>query len=90
MRDKILNGTLRRDDCDDERVCHLLKLLHQNRKDHCDKHEKIITGNDWVKVAKKSKQRSASSMFSQRTHAVCKCALDSERITDVLLDIITY
>ena len=85
IRDKILNGTLRRDECDDERVYQLLKLLHQNGKDHYNRNQKIITGNDWVKVVKKSKRRSASSIFSRRTYAVYKCALDSERMMDIFV-----
>ena len=40
---------------------------------------------DWIKVVKKSKRCSASSIFSKRTHAACKCALDSERMTEVLV-----
>ena len=34
IRDKILNGTLQREECDDERVYRLLKLLHQNGKSY--------------------------------------------------------
>ena len=33
VRDKILNGTLQREECDDENVYKFLKLLQQNRKE---------------------------------------------------------
>ena len=36
-------------------------------------------------MVKNSKKNSASSIFSQRTYAVYKCALDSDRMTAVLV-----
>ena len=85
IRDKILNRTLRREECDDERVYRLLKLLNQNGRDQYNRYRKVITTEDWVKVVKKSKKRSASSIFSRRIYAVYKCTLDSERMTDILV-----
>ena len=78
IRDKILNGTLRRDECDDENVYQLLKLLHQNGRNDYRRHPREINKQDWMRVVKQSKRSSASSIFSKRTHAVCKCALKSE------------
>ena len=40
---------------------------------------------DWIKVVKQSKKQSASSIFSSRTCAVCKCALGSELMTNILV-----
>ena len=55
IRDKILNGTHKREECDDENVYHFLTLLHQNRRnDYCRFHREIHK-YDWIKVMKKSK-----------------------------------
>jgi len=43
IRDKILNGTLQREECDDERVYRLLKLLHQNGKSYYNRNPIKIT-----------------------------------------------
>ena len=40
--------------------------------------------NEWKKVDRKAKKRSTSSMFPMRGCSVCKCALESERIVEVL------
>jgi len=40
---------------------------------------------DWERVVKKSKKRSASSIFSKRTYVVYKCALESEQMMDILV-----
>ena len=85
IRDKILNGTLQREECDNERVYRLLKLLHQNSKSYYNRNPIKITIDDWTKVVKQSKKRSASSIFSRHTYAVYKCALGSERMTNILV-----
>ena len=46
---------------------------------------KEITEVDWERVVKRSKKRSASSVFSKRTYAVYKCALGVERMTSILV-----
>jgi len=45
-RDRILNRTLQREEYDNERVYKLLKLLHQNRKEHYNRSQKEITTED--------------------------------------------
>lgn len=80
--DKILDGRLNKDECDDERAHEFLQLLKMpNRR----LSRKLLSIEEWEKVVKKSKKQSASSMFSKRTHAVCKCALGSERMTQILV-----
>ena len=36
-------------------------------------------------MVKQAKRRSASSMFSERNYSVCKCALESEKMTNMLM-----
>ena len=83
-RDKILNGTLQRSECDDERVHEFLKLLKVPRGQNRNR-IKEITEEEWISVVKRSKKRSASSIFSKRTYAVHKCALGVDRMTHVLV-----
>ena len=85
IRDKILNGTLSEDDCDDERVFRFLKLLKQNGRSEYRRDRREISNQDLIKVVRKSKRSSASSIFSKRTYAVYKCAIESERMTEVLV-----
>lgn len=82
VRDKILDGRLSESECDDERVYEFLKLLKQpNRRIS----QKVISIAEWEKVVRKSKKRSASSIFSKRTYAVYKCSLGSDRMTLILV-----
>ena len=84
IRNKILDGRLRRDDCDDQRVCEFLKLLKvPGGQRNC--RIKETSEVDWEKVVKASKKRSASSVFSKRTHAAYKYALGVERMTSILV-----
>jgi len=85
MRDKILNGELTSADCDNENVFEFLKLLHQNGRTHYNKNRKILNDQDWIKVVKRSKCSSVLSIFLLRTYAVYKCALDSDRMTNILV-----
>ena len=80
IRDKMLDGRLRRQDCDDERVHKLLKLLKVPPEQRNNRIKNMLV-DDWERVVKGSKKRSASSIFSKRTHVVHKCALGVERIT---------
>ena len=84
-RNKTLEGRLRPQDCDNERVCDFLKLLKvpPGQRNQVKKH---ITDDDWEVVVKKSKKRSASSVFSKRTYAVHKCALGVKRMTHILVE----
>ena len=84
IRDKILDGRLRRQDCDDDRVYEFLKLLKVPAGQRT-RRIKEITEGDWERVVKRSKKRSASSVFSKRTYAVYKCALGVERMTSILV-----
>ena len=83
-RNKILEGKLRRDDCDNEQVYQFLKLLKVPERQRC-QCNKVITEENQIKVVKQSKKRSASSIFSKRTYAVYKCALSVKRMTYILV-----
>ena len=85
IRDKILNGTLDREECDDYRVCRFLCLLKRPSDKAYSQQRREITFQDWIKVVKKSKKRSASSIFSKRTRAVYKCAAGSDRMTMIFV-----
>ena len=85
VRDKMLNGNLQREDCDNEKVFRFMKLLQQHSRQTQQQHKKRLREHDWIQVVKKSKRNSASSVFSNRTYAVYKCALGSERMTNVLV-----
>ena len=39
-----------------------------------------ITEDKWIRVVKKAKRKSASSMFSKRIYSVYKCALESTKM----------
>jgi len=85
IRDKILNGNLSRDECDNDNVYEFLKLLRQNGRNNYRRTRRELCEQDWIRVVKKSKRNSASSIFSKRTYAVYKCSLDSERMTNILV-----
>ena len=44
-----------------------------------------ISEKEWVKVVNKAKRKKPSSIFSNRTYSIYKCALDSEDMTKILL-----
>lgn len=84
VREKILNGTLYAQDCDNREVLEFLTLLkNPNREDTTT--FKPITDEDWVREVKRSKKASTSSIFSKRTYAVYKCALTCHRMTAILV-----
>ena len=84
IRDKILEGRLRRDECDEERVYQFLQLLKVPERQRLQRTKETME-EDWIKVVKRSKKRSASSIFSKRTYAVYKCALGVDRIIYILI-----
>ena len=83
VRDKILEGRLRKEECDDERVFEFMKLLKVPIGFR--QHHKEILIADWEKVVKRSKKQSASSIFSKRIYANYKCALGCKRMTKILV-----
>jgi hypothetical protein len=85
IRNKIINGTLERSECDDERVYKFLKLLKRSSSKQYNQNQREINIQDWIRVVKSSKRKSASSIFSKRTYAVYKCALGSDRMTSILV-----
>lgn len=84
-RDKILNSTLSVDECSDKDVCEFLALL--KRENERSKTYQPMSMKEWRTVVMRSKVRSCSSVFSKRTHAACKCALHSTRLTQLLVDV---
>jgi len=85
VRDRILKGDLTREECDHENIFEFLKLLKQTSRIRRNRNNDEITAEQWIKVVKQSKRKSASSIFSRRNYAVYKCALTSERMTKVLV-----
>ena len=86
IRDKILKGKLKRVSCDNDDVFEFLTLLkklggyEQNSNGMDD-----ITDEEWIRVVKKAKKKSASLIFSKRTYSVYKCALESSIMTRILV-----
>ena len=68
-RNKVLNGDMHKEDCDDERMCRFLKLLKVPVRRSSQQIRVEITKEQWKKIAMQSKNRSASSMFSKRMNA---------------------
>ena len=85
MRDKILDGKLEPQDCDNIEVYQFLKLLISNQTNHSNRIFQPITIEDWSKEVSKAKKKSASSIFLKRTYVVYKCALDSTCMIGVLV-----
>ena len=85
VRDRILNGELCREDCDFESVYEFLKLLKQPEMMKQNRRCEEITAEQWRRIVVRSKRRSASSIFSRRNYAAYKCALSSDRMTNVLV-----
>ena len=86
VRDKILEGTLTKDDVQHNDVHDFLKLLitHKGRKINTREFEPI-TIEDWKAVVKRSKRKSMSSVFSRRTYVVYKLVNDNDEFLEVLL-----
>jgi hypothetical protein len=85
VRNKILNGELEVEDCDDVDVYDMLKLLKRTNQNSHEDNWRDINELEWETVVRKSKRKSASSIFSQRTYSVYKCAIDSKIMTKILL-----
>ena len=76
--------TLRRNECDANELCEFLKLLKQpNYRRNANVVE--ISEDMFVRAAKGSKKRSASSVFSGQTCALHKCSILSERMLCALV-----
>jgi len=85
VRNKIFCRELTIDECDHEDIHSFLKLLAIPNNIGIDERREEITIDEWERVVKKSKQKSASSVFSNRIYSIYKCALDSEQMTRILV-----
>ena len=65
IRDKVLNGTMSRDDCDNENVFEFWKPLKQNGRVQPDNNN-MIDKQEWKEEVKNPKKRSVSSVYSKR------------------------
>ena len=54
IREKMLKGTLQRNECDDKRVHSFLRLLKQNDRNEHSQQRRDMIDQDWIKVVKKS------------------------------------
>ena len=86
IRDKILKGTITKDEVNDKDVYDFLRLLAlPNGQEITTKKFDPITLEDWKYVVKKSKRKSVSSVFSRRTYVVYKLVNDNDEFLEVLL-----
>ena len=83
-RDAIMKGELNRDECDDEEVYQFLRLLKRPNRLTLDE-EDFVQMNEWKQVARKAKKTQHIIYVSRRDHVVHKCALESERMVEVLV-----
>ena len=84
IRHKILSGDLDLEECSYKDVYDFLKLLAKPNHQDGNSYEEITT-EEWIEVVKKAKKQSTSSIFSNRTYSVYKCALDNENMTNILV-----
>ena len=84
MRDKIMQGTLDREDCDDDNAWKFRRFLKRRASDQIDE-LKEVNEIKFRKLVQPAKRRSPSSMFSKRDHSVCKCAIKSDRMVKILV-----
>jgi len=85
IRDKVLKGELQKSECDYEEVYEFLRLLKKDLYESNFRTNEEISENEWKKVVNKAKRKSASSVFSNRTYSIYKCALDSDEMTKILI-----
>ena len=87
IRDRVLLRELQESECDCTEVYEFLRLLARDSDYENIMNYDEITENEWIKVVNKAKRKSVSSIFSNRTYSIYKCALDwgyDENITSFL------
>lgn len=84
---RILFGTIIRNDFDDDDVFELFTLFKADAKYLIVEHKTIIV-EEWKIVVRKTKRKSMSSIFSNRSYQVYKCALHSDCLTSLLVNFI--
>ena len=85
MRNKILQGDLKWDEYNDNKVYKFLSILKRQNQTNITYQYSQITKEEWISVVKKSKKKSLSSIFSKRNYSIYKCTIDNERFTNLLL-----
>jgi len=85
VREKIIKGELNENECDYKEVYAFLELLKRGSSSAIRINTEEISEVEWKKVVTKAKRKSASSIFSQRTYSIYKCALDCDEMTRILL-----
>jgi len=90
VRNAILDSTLSSSQCNNENVYKFLALLKQpvHRRRSQTRSFQAVTPEQWITEVKRSKKSSTSSIFSRRTYSVYKCALDSSRMTIILVTLL--
>ena len=83
-REKTSRGELKREDCDEENARKFL-CLSKRRPIIQVIEVKQVSEEEFRVVVKISKRRSTSSTFSKIDFSTCKCAMNCELITKVLL-----
>ena len=86
VRDKIVDGTLKRENVDNSDLIEVLNFLMSKKQNHkCTKEFNGLIEVDWRKVVKQCKRKSVSSVFSKRKHVVYKIVAQNERFMNVLI-----
>jgi len=75
IRDKILNGSLKVEECDNEDLYSFLTLLKRRGEVRSSEIGDEISELEWEQVVTKSKRKSALSVFLNRTYSICINAL---------------
>ena len=84
VRDTMFAGEPTRSKFDEEEVCQFLLLLKQQNGLQADEDDEI-NKKEWRIVVNQVKMQRSSPAFSTRGYSVHECALQSERMVDVLV-----
>ena len=85
MRNKILEGSIKRSDDDDNNVCKFLKLLKQLEELRNIEQCNLINIKEQKITVKKVKKRSILSIYFHGNYVMCKYVLINNRITELLV-----
>ena len=85
VREKILSGRLVEQECDNNNAYEFLRWLAVPNQRRNNTEFKPKSEECCIREVKRSKTRSASSIFSKRTYVVYKCTLQSSRMTTILV-----
>ena len=86
IRNRILQGELRRDKYSNDNIFEFLSLLKRNNSLINNRLKfQLITKEEWRLAVTKVQRMSILSIFLNRNYSIYKCALGSENIISILL-----